>query len=633
MRNIFFLLLFLTTSLFAGTEAIIKADQADGLESVKNYMKEKAHFEKNVNGWSGYADAAGTRPVDGTGGSPTITCTRSTTSPITGDGSLIITKDAANRQGQGCAATFTIGNEMKAKIMQIEMDYRVVSGTFAAGSSTAGSDLIVYIYDVTNSTLLEPTSIKFLSNSTTIPDKMVTNFQTSATGTTYNLIIHQATTSASAFVLMLDNIKTTASRYVYGTPITDWVSYTYTGFTSSNGVMNSKWRRVGDMMEVMQSMEWSNTAGAFSGNFGLPTGYTIDTAKLPLSTIAVDRTIVGRGTALDSGLFIYDVMVTYRDTSTVNIWSLDVNTVGYGRNTNLTNTAPFTIAASDNISIRYSVPIVGWSSSIQMSDGYDARKVNLKLSTNAGSVATAATTWTTLTFTTPEFDDVAGWNGTDTYTFKSAGDYEIGLLSGQNSDAAAYYRTGYRINGGTDVVLGQTIGKVGGSAYVNASTVIRVNAGDTLQFRVYTEGTQGANALRSAFVKKVLAPTTISATEKVVATYKTLSSTTITSGTALKFTTSVEDSHGRYNTSTGAYVTSQAGTFSFSVGGSYAGTPTDLQLYVNGVSQGIFGTIGVGRFSSSIDYPLNAGDSVTIVPNGSTTAADTGGWFMVKRIK
>lgn len=622
-----FLLINLLTN-FVTAEIILPADIVEGQDSNKNYMKEKAHFEKNVNGWRAYSDAAGTRPVDGTGGSPTITCTRSTTSPITGDGSLIITKDAANRQGQGCSAQFTIGNEMKAKVMQIEMDYRVVSGTFAAGSSTADSDLIVYIYDVTNSKLIEPSTIKFYSRSTTLPEKFVANFQTSATGTTYNLIIHAASTSASAYVVMLDNFKATPSRYVYGTPISDWVPWTPTGTWVSNTTYAGLKRRVGDTYEYQVSV--STTGAPTATNLFINLQETIDTAKVVSSL----NKYLGEGIIHDNGTDEYKALVVYQSPTQVFIRSYGAGGT-YVNFPSVNATTPMTWANTDSLNIRFSAPIVGLASSTQQSDGYDGRKVNLKLSTNAGSVATAATTWTTLTFTTPEFDDVAGWNGTDTYTFKSAGDYEIGLLSGQNSDAAAYYRTGYRINGGTDVVLGQTIGKVGGSAYVNASTVIRVNAGDTLQFRVYTEGTQGANALRSAFVKKVLAPTTISATEKVVATYKTLSSTTITSGTALKFTTSVEDSHARYNTSTGAYLIDSQGTYEFIISGINAGAATDVKMFIGATDMGVIGSLasGSGRQSIVIQHPFNAGDSITFVPQASNSATDTIGWLMVKKIK
>lgn len=49
---------------------------------------------KDTTGWATYADAAGTAPVDGTGGSPTVTWTRTTSSPLSETASFLFTKDA-----------------------------------------------------------------------------------------------------------------------------------------------------------------------------------------------------------------------------------------------------------------------------------------------------------------------------------------------------------------------------------------------------------------------------------------------------------------------------------------------------------------------------------------------------------
>ena len=141
---------------------------------------------------------------------------------------------------------------MKAKVAQIELDYIVNSGTFAAGSSSSDGDLIVYIYDVTNSTLIEPSSIKFLSSSTATSDRIVTNFQTSATGTSYRLILHVSSTSASAWELKADNFQVKPSTYVYGTPITDNVPYTPSnsqGFGTLASV-DLRWSRKGDTLSI-----------------------------------------------------------------------------------------------------------------------------------------------------------------------------------------------------------------------------------------------------------------------------------------------------------------------------------------------------------------------------------------------
>ena len=61
----------------------------------KNYISNSTG-NTDATGWGVYADTAGETPVDGTGGSATVTLTRNTTTPLSGAGDLLITKDPAN---------------------------------------------------------------------------------------------------------------------------------------------------------------------------------------------------------------------------------------------------------------------------------------------------------------------------------------------------------------------------------------------------------------------------------------------------------------------------------------------------------------------------------------------------------
>src|SRR3989304_202447 len=49
--------------------------------------------ETGTEGWATYADAAGASPVDGTGGAATTAWTRTTSTPLRGLGSFLLTKD------------------------------------------------------------------------------------------------------------------------------------------------------------------------------------------------------------------------------------------------------------------------------------------------------------------------------------------------------------------------------------------------------------------------------------------------------------------------------------------------------------------------------------------------------------
>lgn len=162
------------------------------------YLKNQ-NFDNVTTGWATYADAAGTSPVDGTGGSPNITLTSSSSTPIRGAGSGIITKDAANRQGQGISTDFTIDNADKGTTLQGYFEYNVASGTFATG------DITVWVYDITNSTVIACTPSQ-VTNSSSVA-RLGFEFATVSTSSSYRLILHISTTSTSAYTLKIDNFN------------------------------------------------------------------------------------------------------------------------------------------------------------------------------------------------------------------------------------------------------------------------------------------------------------------------------------------------------------------------------------------------------------------------------------------
>jgi hypothetical protein len=186
-----------------------------GSGGVKNYIT-TGDAETGTTGFATYADAAGASPVDGTGGSPSVTWTTSSSSPLAGTNSFLLTKGASNRQGDGVSYAFTIDAQDQAKVLQVSFNYLVSSGTFVAGSGPSSpSDVTVWLYDVTNSLIIQPSSSSLLSNSTTLADKFNATFQTSSNSTSYRLILHVGSTSASAYTLKVDSISVSPSTYVY----------------------------------------------------------------------------------------------------------------------------------------------------------------------------------------------------------------------------------------------------------------------------------------------------------------------------------------------------------------------------------------------------------------------------------
>jgi len=122
-------------------------------------------------------------------------------------------------------------------------------------------------------------------------------------------------------------------------------------------------------------------------------------------------------------------------------------------------------------------------------------------------------------------------------------------------------------------------------------------------------------------------------TRVIASQYSTLSSTTYTNGTALNFTTSVYDLSG--SLSSGAFVAPVSGFYKVGYGGSLTtSATTNLSVYVNGSSRvsNISTLNSSTRISFATEVKLNAGDSVTIVPQGSGTFSDTNGYFSIERL-
>jgi len=123
----------------------------------------------------------------------------------------------------------------------------------------------------------------------------------------------------------------------------------------------------------------------------------------------------------------------------------------------------------------------------------------------------------------------------------------------------------------------------------------------------------------------------------VAASYSVLSSTTLTSGTAIKYTSLKYDTHAAYNTSTGQYTVKVPGVYRVTLGGTYVGSGTnDISLYLNGSnSLANFGTlISTGRVANAVSVKCVAGDIITIVPGSSANnAGSTDGFFSIEMVQ
>lgn len=610
-------------------------------------LVKNGHAEINVTGWTVSKNTvAASRPDSGFVTSSTnITWTRNTTNPIDGQADFLYTKDAANRQGEQVYCGFTVAKKHRAKVLQIEVDYLVNSGTFSAGSSSTDSDVIVYIYDVTNSTFIEPSSFKFLSNSSTIADKFIANFQTSATGSSYRILFHQATTYSSAFAVQFKEVRVSPCQYVYGTPISDWVSYTVTP-GATNITATGVYRRVGDSLEARVQLV---ATGVPVGNItaSIPSGLTIDTSKLNSASK------IGFGYLEDNAIAGYDGFVYYNNTTSVG-FSVGNASGTYNTSSGVTTSSPFSWGSTDFLKMQFSAPISGWSSSTQVSDGYDGRVIGLKVN-STGTTGTLNTSdnvvkhaATTINDTTASYSASTGlWTCPRSDWYLVSGSYAI-----SHTTASGYISVSIGVNGTIVAEDYKYVNGAGDSQQSVQSQAIYITAGQTVGLYSKTSLTTPAftaNSKNNWFsIIAAKSPQTMSATEVVAAKYYGIPTGSIGSPhQTITYPTKAFDTHNAY--SGGTYTIPVAGIYEVYAYVEVAGTETlgqsvNIATYKNGSVETFMattrapGTVSNTGVGGSTLVNCVAGDTIQIkvytdISSPSYVYADTTPRFEIKRIK
>jgi hypothetical protein len=553
----------------------------------KNYISNKS-ADVDTSGWATYADAAGSSPVDGTGGSANITWTRSTTTPLRGTADFNLTKDGANRQGEGVSYDFTIDSADKAKVLNISFDYEITAGTFANG------DLAVYIYDVTNAQVIQPSGYTIQNSSVSM--KQVASFQSASNSTSYRLIIHVASTSANSYVLAFDNFVVGPQNIVNGTPITDWQSYTPAS-TQGFGTITSPeiyWRRNGSDVEVRAKFT-VGTLAASEARFSLPSGLTSADTDI-LATIQSCGDYVQDSAGVTNGKMLIEPNVTY-----FTFGSQSGTAAGL---TKLNGSGNFN---AGKVSFEAKAPIKGWSSSVQMSSDTDTRVVAAKYTssnktytdtqvldyeTKVYDTHGAVTTGSSWVFTCP----VPGYYNVTVSALNnanSAGDYVVlhknGVLF---QEAQAMMTNGTNFTGGM------------------LNTIVYLNAGDTLKaFNIGASSrTTTTSTTDSTFsIHKVTGPSLVAENEKIEAVYKIASGVSSSTTQPIDFATKTSDSHSAVTTgSSWKFTAPAAGTYSISA--TLATTTTvGINVYKNGVDANLT------LFDSNATYTLNGTVQINLV--------------------
>jgi hypothetical protein len=541
-------------------------------------------------------------PIDATGGSPTTTWTTSTSSPLRGLSSFLLTKTAADLAGEGVSYAFTIDTADKGKVLQGYVDYAVASGTYV------DNDVTFWIYDVTNAVMIQPAPY-LLKNHTLASDRMPFEFQTSSSSTSYRLVMHLSSNSASAYTLKFDNFNVGPQAKLYGSANLDWIAYTPTGTWVTNTSYVGRWRKVGDTMEIQAKI---TTSGAPSGTFtlNLPSGFTIDTTKL-LATSGTESVPNAVATINDSGTNLYDATVQYNTSTSVILRVKGVVTYVVYQGNTVTSTLPVSFGSGDFITMSFAVPIQGWSSSQVMSSDADTRVVSASASGNVGSI----TANNPIKFPTVGFDTHGAYSAvTGQYIAPISGYYQANLYVGLTTLASVQFNV--YVNGVIDNLIGSTTASNGTGG---GSVIVFAKGGQTIDIR----GGNTVNYSSSQFtIQRISGPAQIAASETVAASYWLSANFAASTTIPINFDSKEFDSHNAVTTSATAwkFTAPMSGTYNIESFTSVSGAGTTAIIYKNGSSYKYSATVPTGggaNFTTPIK--LLAGEFIDVRPASAQT--------------
>ena len=560
-----------------------------------NYISANSDAETDTTGYATYKDAAGALPVDGTGGSPTLTFTRSTSSPLRSTANFLITHAASDQQGEGASYAFTIDRADQGKQLSISFDYEVASGTMATG------DLGIYIVDVTNSVVIQPSGYQVVNVSGQATHSSCV-FQTASNSTSYRLCFHVATSTATAYTLKVDNVFCGPQVVPVGAAMSDWVSYTptITGFGTPTNV--AAWsRRVGDVLQVRGKFT-SGTSTAVEARFSL--GWNGVNGNVTSSSSMSTTEIAG---------YCAPSVVATTDFLVLREPSVSYFTFGQSNGTNIAQTkktASSFLSSGDGIQFEASVPITGWSSNVISSDSAATRVVAM----SANTTTTAASSSTPFAFSVTDQDTHGAYNSsTGVYTVKVPGNY---FVSASTYVGASVVTTLIYING---VAKTQGTNNISNDAPAKVFDLFNLNAGDTIDIRPGGSATgTGGSALNRFSVHMIQGPAQIQAATVVAARYTSASGQSIplNTSTIIDYATKVTDTTSSVTTGASWKFTAPGpGNYDVKASIWFAAFANANQMYMAIFKNGSVYSYGpsVLTTATSTNYSATVSDQVSMV--------------------
>lgn len=569
------------TKLLSSKGLLLKDGTTIDNDGVVNFIRNNS----GANGTTGWAEGsytAASRPsgtFTASSGAGAFAISTTTTTPLGyGSTSFLLTKSSgASRQGRAIETSFALPLSYRAKVLQLNIDYIINSGTFVAGSNSTDSSLIWYCAFSTDGgstyTVAEPSSFKLLSNSTTISDKFSASIQTPSDATNMKLIAYVAETANSAWVVETI-VAVSPSSYVYGTPFTTPSSFVPTGSLTTSATYTGFKHQEGNFLVQKTDIAFGGTNTQGVVNINLPPGLTIDTNLLDTTSF---KNVISLNGGLTIGGTTYSIAAVTNGTNNSfrivfgNVKTDDAGIASDPTKFNSVDTSvniPAAIASGATLSVTVRVPILGWSSSVQVSDGYDGRVIAAnvqRLPTGAQSIPNNA--YTAIGFDFATSDETASWvlsrtAGSSYYLVPSAGWYRVSAVAGTLSTVGSILAISPNSPTGAEYKLGVNTG----SGLISGSRDIKLKAGDKVYITIYQNSGTAQNLEQywvEASISKLSGSPTISASETValMATNQSGQLLTSTPATITSWNTPLISTHGSFNATTGVYTFNSPGLY------------------------------------------------------------------------
>jgi hypothetical protein len=516
-----------------------------------------------ANYWAAYADSGAT-PTDGTGGSPAVGMTITKVSEFATSPAFVLNKPASNVQGQGWSGVFRIGADERTRVIDLSFD-------FLTSANYANNDVTVWIYDLTNNQLIQPSTFQLSRSASATQQSSFFRgqFQANATGTLYRLIFHVATTSASSYTIKVRNLKVrrqsqnptpqltvgaTVKRATTGQTITSTLSKVQMNAIVSDNNGNYDLTNFRFVVPVAGRYRFGGVL-----NFANAAGLTNTEVRLRKNGVADIRTsnALASATAGSANAFVFEDNAVAGDF--YELWS--------AANTTVTLFSDATVFGGSN-----------WDVSMITASGFavaeQARVVGAKYS-KAGVQNINSSTITAIDFETRVYDTHsavttgAGW----IFTAPVSGLYEVFaqlLYGAANWGAGTAAELLVFINGADT----ERIGRVQVSATgvldlsVSGQSTYRLNAGDTISVRAFhSRGAVTPTSTSALYnyctVKRIAGPEAIGAGEVVsVNAVKTSGAHTATGNWQIVTSwTKQSDTHNAFDASSGVFTVPVSGVY------------------------------------------------------------------------